>query len=133
MAYKLVIALLAVPLLSSCLQGGEVVVTQSGRDIIFEVTDKGGEKICPDMLDVGVRREGQRNLDVWTIINERDVCVSRFVYGQTPPGFREAVAPRPLTAGTLYSVSASVPGYLVLNLFSPGDRDGVINRELPPE
>lgn len=100
-------AMLALSLLAGCRSDLTVRVVQDRQAVRLLVAAP--SDACPQ--DVRVTPEATPSSPAWYVTAERrDRCVTQFVYGETPPGWRVVVPPEPLAAGTAYSVAIDMPG-----------------------
>ena len=119
---------------AGCTQEAQVVVSRTGDDVAIDLKGSNGEKVCPMTLNVAVWNQNARDEVVWSIAAaDQSICVDRFVYGRTPPGFRQVVTPQTLKPGILYRVAATAPTRQALQLFEAGDGQGSLNRDPPPD
>jgi len=104
---------------SGCRQDLDIAVAADRGTVIFSVP--ASDPPCVDR--VTVYPADDRGNPVWLVdADSQSRCLSRFRYGDTPPGFTRRGPVVPLVAGRAYVVSIARPGASGLASFQPLSR-----------
>lgn len=123
-------ALLSVGLVASCSYELDLSVVQEGARTVFAVENR--PEFCPSAVAVGAGGVNGLTSPIWSIaVEDRATCVRRFEYGVAPAGWRQIVAPKPLSPDAIYVVNVGAPGADGYKAFQRGAADGPISRAMP--
>ena len=108
------IALTALTFLTGCQREAHIAVAQNDGIINFTVTNNDGSPACIKGIHIydPEKKEKMWDLIQSSSISDKGVCEHQFRYGFVPANHESPVHAKILTAGKVYQVSISGPGYI---------------------